>query len=141
MTIEDLYKYRNIVKNIHDIVERLLELDATLLSASKLTVVKVDNSHKTSEIDKYLEIKTKLEEKLIRELISSLTEQFKIEQFVDDISDLEIKLIVRKRFIDGKKWEEIGQELNTEMTTPRKKIKRYLESLEVKNESSIGRKY
>lgn len=50
----------------------------------------------------------------------------KIEQFISDIPDSELRQIFEYRFIDGKKVKEIGDFLNMDRSTVGKKIIRYI---------------
>ena len=50
----------------------------------------------------------------------------RIEQFIDDIPDSELRMIFQYRYIDGKKLREIGELLNRDWSGIGKKIHDYL---------------
>lgn len=50
----------------------------------------------------------------------------KIEQFISDIPDSELRQIFEYRFVDGKKVKEIGDYFNMDRSTVGKKIIRYI---------------
>lgn len=52
----------------------------------------------------------------------------KIETYIENIEDAEIRVIARKRFIENKTYQVIGDEMYTDGSTARKKLKRFLES-------------
>lgn len=48
------------------------------------------------------------------------------EEFIESIEDGEMRLIVRMRFLEHKRWEEIGRELGMERTTVSKKFRQFV---------------
>ena len=55
------------------------------------------------------------------------TEMLKVEQFIDRITDSELRLIFQMRYIDGKKLREIAKEVNLDLSVVGKKITNYLQ--------------
>lgn len=83
--------------------------------------------------------KSRIMEKLKKYRSEYLKEYERINDFVNEIEDDEIRLIARLRFIKNKDWFYIAAEISPEhktihWTTPRKKLIRYLENNEVRNE-------
>lgn len=60
--------------------------------------------------------------------LSALEEYLKIEKYISNIDDSEIRTIMRMRFLDLKKWEQIGNELKYDRTVVAKKCRKYINS-------------
>ena len=69
-----------------------------------------------------------LKEKLQRKCEEMLAETERIEEYIENIEDAEVRVIARKRFIENKTYQVIGNEMYTDGSTARKKLKRFLES-------------
>jgi hypothetical protein len=69
--------------------------------------------------------KEKLIEKLHRKMDKLVEEIERTENIIEGIEDVEVRAIARKRFIQNKKWEEIGEEMHLDRTSCSKKIRRY----------------
>ena len=81
----------------------------------------------TSSVEQYVLKLEKLTEKLTKKREEYIAEAEKIEKFIESIEDDEVRLIARKRFIDHKNFETIGNEMYIDRTTASKKLTRYLE--------------
>ena len=53
-------------------------------------------------------------------------ERNKLERYIAEIPDSEVRLIMRLRHINGMTWDEIGVEVNQERTTVAKKYRRFI---------------
>ena len=53
-------------------------------------------------------------------------ERNKLERYIAEIPDSEVRLIMRLRHINGMTWDEIGAEVNQERTTVAKKYRRFI---------------
>ena len=71
---------------------------------------------------KPIEIKAKLDEYIV--------EKERIEDYIENIEDAEVRVIARKRFIENKDYQTIGDEMYIDRTTAYKKLKRYFERTE-----------
>ena len=129
MTIQDLSKYYLIKKEVQKLKDRLTEIESTIISSSKISDMKVDSSR---NINSPVEITAnriiKLKAKLEKEIAKSYDEELKLENFISDIEDKTVKLIIRLRFKDGMTWQEVADELSYDRSTPYKKLTSYLES-------------
>lgn len=129
MNINKLNKTYYLKKNIDRLEEQLKELNN--LGSAPITDMPKGNG--TSDpTQKYTLKKAKIMEKLFKKYDEYLDEYNKINDFINKISDEEVKLIATLRFIDHKDWFYIAEEISPESktvhwTTPRKKLKRYLE--------------
>lgn len=81
----------------------------------------------TSSVEQYVLKLEKLTEKLNKKRDEYIAEAVIIENFIENIEDDEIRLIARKRFIEHKNFQTIGDELFMDRTTASKKLTRYLE--------------
>ena len=69
-------------------------------------------------------------EKILTE-IERIDESIKnIEKCLKNIEDAEVRVIARKRFIENKDYQTIGDEMYIDRTTAYKKLKRYFERME-----------
>ena len=71
--------------------------------------------------------KEKLIEKLHRKMDRLVEEIERIENIIEGIDDVEVRAIARKRFIQNKKWEDIGKEMHIDRTACYRKLKKYIE--------------
>lgn len=127
MTICELSKYHDTKLEIKQLEEVIKDLQNSVISSSKLTDAprshSIDSSTEQMAL-KLIKLKEKLEKKKTL-LLDSLDE---LERFLDTVDDIKVRLIVRKRFIEGKSWQEIGQEIYADRTTPYYKLQRYLKT-------------
>ncbi len=82
--------------------------------------------------EQYLLKKQRLIDKLQNKLEKYIDELDRIEKFIDLIDEPEIRLIARKRFIQNKKWEEIGKDMSQDRSVCYRKLNKYIN--EAKNE-------
>lgn len=123
--LNKLYYLKIDIENIKDEIKSLTTLTSPLLS---------DMPHGTdinNPVEKYFAKKEKLTEKLSQKLDKYTEELIRIENIIDTIEDIEIRTIARMRFIQCKKWEEIGEEMNYERTTCSKKLRKYIDSMDI----------
>lgn len=71
--------------------------------------------------------KDKLIEKLNKKMEEYLDELIRIEGIIDGIEDIEIRTIARMRFVENKKWGDIGEEVHLDRTACYRKLKKYCE--------------
>lgn len=127
MTLAELSKYHNIKIELNDIRNRIKEIESTLIKSTTYSDTKTisvsNNSNPVEEtVIQLNKLKTKYEDK-VYDLIN---EQLKIENYLDSISDSEIREIIRYRFIDCMTWNEIAVQLNYSRTNPYIKLRNYL---------------
>ena len=107
MTIHELSKYYNLKIEIQQIKDNIEEIETTIIGSSKITGMPMmssgNNSNPTERIGiKLAKLKTTLENKKDK----LLDEATKIEEFLNTVKDGEIRIIIRKRFLEGKTWKE-----------------------------------
>ena len=79
----------------------------------------------------YLLKKEYLENKLDRAKEKYEAEFERITAIIDRIDDDEIQDIARYRLIDNMKWEDIGDKVHLERTTCAKKLKKYINNMDI----------
>ena len=85
----------------------------------------------SSPIESYCIKKEKLLERLNQKVQKYTEELIRIEDIIDKIDDPEIRAIARMRFIQNMKWEDIGEKVYLERTTCSKKLRKYLDGMEI----------
>lgn len=126
MTINELSKYYYIQKSIDKLKARIKEIESISIGSSILTQNTTPNKNIKSKVESVAFQKIKLMDKLNDKLERLLKEESKLIDYIDSIDDQVIQLIVRMRFIELKKWQDIADELSYDRTTPYHKLKKYL---------------
>lgn len=121
MTEKELSKYFYLKKEIEDLEERINKLGVGIGSIV-LTDMPKGNKKRVSIQEKITELKNKY----IEARVSALEEYLKIENYINSVEDTEIRTIMRMRFLDLKKWEEIGRNLHMDRTTAYRNLKKYI---------------
>lgn len=85
----------------------------------------------SNPIENYYLKREKLLEKLNNKIEKYTEELIRIEGIIDKIEDIEIRAIARMRFINNMRWEDIGEELHLERTTCSKKLRKYINSMDI----------
>jgi hypothetical protein len=123
MTEKELSKYYYLTIEIKDIEERIAKFGNGV--GSKGFDNEISGTGKKESIqEKYMELKSLYIEKRL----DALEEYIRIEKYISDVEDPEIRLIMRLRFMDLKDWDEIGAKLNYDRTSVSKKVRRYIKS-------------
>lgn len=140
MTIIELSKYHLIKIEIEQLDNIIKDFEATLLSSSKMKEV-ISSSNNNSNPTEKLALKlSQLKDELILKKRKLTDENIKIESFLATVDDAEIRIIIRKRFLEGKTWQVISEELNMDRTTPYYKLNKYLEEVSKKDENRKNHK-
>ena len=100
--------------------------ELTVLSAVAMSGMPSGNKV-SSPVERFNERLEQLKEKLQRKCDEILTETERIEIYIENIGEDDVRLIARKRFIDNKTFQVIGDEMYIDGTTARKKLKRYFD--------------
>ena len=111
-------------KEIEQIEMQIKEL--TILSAMAMSGMPSGNSV-SSPVEKFYDRLDKLRTKLQAKLEEYITEKEYLEDYIENIEDAEIRVIARKRFIDNKDFQTIGNEMYMDRTTAYRKLKNYFE--------------
>ncbi len=109
--------------------------ELTVLSAVSMSGMP-SGSNVSSSVERYNIRLEQLNEKLQRICEEILTEIERIDEcieniknYIENIEDAEVRVIARKRFIENKTFQAIGDEMYIDKTTAYKKLKRYFEGV------------
>lgn len=138
MTIQELSKYHKIKAEIEQLETNIEELESTTIRSSKIigmpiSIGSINSSNPTERIGTKLAY---LKTKLIAKRERLLDEATKIEDFLATVDDAEIRIIIRKRFFEGKTWNTVSKEIIADRSTPYYRLKKYLETRLVVDEEN-----
>lgn len=122
MSEKELSKYYNLKREVQDLEDRIKEFGSGVKSVP-IKEVSVSSSHSTKSIQ---ETKVELVSRYTEKRIEALEQYLAIERYIEDVEDVEIRNIMRYRYLDLMKWEEVGEKMFQERTSVYKKMKRYL---------------
>ena len=126
-----LKQYENITKEIAELKLEIAEKRA------KVTDIVSGSSRQFPYIKRGIPISgsmdtdetRQLQQKLSQKILSLQKEKLEIENFLTQITDSEIRRIIRLRYMERKTWQQVANRLNRACTADyaRKKLKRFLE--------------
>ena len=123
--LNKLYYLKIDIENIKEEINTLSTINSPSMSGMP------HGSDISNPIEKYFLKKEKLMEKLNQKIEKYTDELLRIENIIDTIEDVEIRTIARMRFIQHMKWEDIGEKMYLERTTCSKKLRKYIESMDI----------
>lgn len=127
MTLKELSKYHDLKIELDDLSQRINELELTLVKATKYSDMKVDRTFNNSSPTEDVAFKiNKLKETYSNKQIHLLGELQIIENYLETITDSEVRTIMRKRFIDLLTWEQVAEQLHYSNPVPYYKVRKYL---------------
>ena len=103
--------------------------ELTVLSAVSMSGMPKGNKV-SSPVERFNERLEQLTEKLQRKCDEILIETERIETYIENIDDAEVRVIARMRFIENKTFQVIGDELFIDKSTAYKKLDKYFERTE-----------
>lgn len=109
--VEFLERYPKVKREIDDLEERIKTIRAKYSSAKAIVYSDMPKSSGTSDLSDYM---VKLEEyadKLIDKLKTQLGIEVDIMMTLEELKDLDESYVLRRHYIDGKKWETIAGEI------------------------------
>lgn len=136
MSIKELSKYRFIKMEIEQIRVNIDEIAKASVGSPALTGLPTGKGTASSSVETTVQKIEKLDKKLKKKEEKLLVELQNIENFLEQIDDGIIRVIIRERFINGLKWGEIAEKLHFERTTPYYQLKKYLEIYNEKNKKN-----
>lgn len=122
MSEKELSKYYNLKREVQDLEERIAEFGSGVKSVP-IKEVSVSSSHSTKSIQ---ETKVELVSRYTEKRIEALEQYLAIERYIEEVEDVEIRNIMRYRFLDLMTWEDIAEKLFQDRTTISKKLRRYI---------------
>jgi hypothetical protein len=123
--LNKLYYLKIDIENIKDEIKNL-----PTISSSQLTGMP-HGTGVSNPIEAYLLKKEALIEKLNLKIEKYTEELIRIEEVIERIDDPEVRAIARMRFIQNMKWEDIGEKMYLERTTCSKKLRKYINSMDI----------
>lgn len=124
INLNKLYWMKQEIKQLENQIKEL-----SVLKASTINGMPKGNGT-SSPVERFYERVEKLEEKLQAKREQYIIETERIEDYIENIEDAEVRVIARMRFIEHKKYRIIGDEVFSDGSTARKKLQRYLEGKE-----------
>lgn len=126
MNLRELSRYSKIKNEIRNLEERIETLSNSILSSSTIDGMPLNISYSASKVESLAEKLIYLKEMLERKKLELYQEMIEIEDYLDNVEDNEIRVIIRSKYIDNKTWEEVGREIHCDRSTAYYKLKRYL---------------
>lgn len=123
--LNKLYYLKIDIENIKEEIRSI-----PIISSPQITGMP-HGSEMSSPVESYVFKKEKLEEKLNRKIAKYTEELERIENIIDKIDDAEVRAIARMRLVQGLKWEKIGEKVHQDRTTCAKKLKKYINSMDI----------
>ncbi len=112
MTKYDLMQYRWILKNIEKLEEKLLEIDSQLQKiTTRYTLVSFSRTGSRDATGELIVKKIEIEEAINRKLQESYRKLKEIERKIEKLDERE-KLLIRLRYVHGRSWMEICNEMH-----------------------------
>ena len=123
--LNKLYYLKIDIENIKEEIKSL-----PTISSSQLTGMP-HGTDVSNPIEAYILKKEALIEKLNTKIEKYTEELIRIEEIIERIDDPEVRAIARMRFIQNMKWEDIGEKMYLERTTVSKKLRKYINNMDI----------
>lgn len=104
MSEKELSKYFELKREVKDLEERIKNVGKLDESLTKVELVSLLTEKRITALEQYLEI----------------------ERFIEQVEDVELRNIMRYRFLDLYTWDMIADLMYMDRSTVSKKVKRYL---------------
>lgn len=122
MNEKELNKYFYLKKEIDNLEERIITFGVGV-SSIKIKELNIDSSPQYSSIQEKI---TELKDLWIQKRLEAIDEYIKIEKYIANVEDSEIRQIMRYRYLDLKKWDEIDVLLHNGINYSKKKFYNYI---------------
>lgn len=136
MTIKKLSKYHFLKLEIEQIKYELEEIAKSSVGSPVLTGLPSGKGAVGSSVESTVQKREKLNNRLKKKEATLLGDLLEIEDFLEKVDNDVIRVIIRDRFINGLKWNEIAKKLHFERTTPYYQLKKYLKVYNEKNKKN-----
>lgn len=125
MSEKELSEYFYLKKEVEDLEQRIKEFGDGVKS-TRIKEISVSSSRGGKSIQ---ETKIELIGLLTEKRITALEQYIKIERYIEEVNDPEIRSIMRYRFLDLKKWSEIDRLTHSGNEYSKKKYYRYKKNI------------
>jgi hypothetical protein len=125
MTVDELSQIYYINKEIRSLQLELAQLRQKNFYKSNTLSDMPGKGESADQATEYINDVMILEGLLQYNLSKLQKEKQKAEEFIENVSDAQTRLIIRLRVVNNMKWEDIGKELGYERTTVSKKFYEY----------------
>lgn len=122
MTEKELSLYYKLKREAEDLEMRIKEFDNGVSSIKIKDIMTSGTCNNISLQERLVELKDLWYEKRV----SAIEEYLKIESYINNVDDPEIRLIMRYRFLDLLSWEKVGEKTYQDRTSVSKKLRNYL---------------
>ena len=117
--LNKLYRLKQEVAQIENQIREL-----TILSAFEMSGMPSSNSV-TSPVEQFYNRLDKLRTKLAKAKAKVANEMERLETYIEAVEDAEIRVLARRRYIECKKFEDIGDEFHMDRRTVSRKLENY----------------
>lgn len=131
MNKRELSRFFFLSEEIKSLQERINVAQNQFIGASKIS--DMPKSHRVSnQMEQRILLIEKLTDLLENKKNKALEEQLKIEEYIEQINDIEIRSIFTKRYLEFKRWDKIAKEVNMSESSVFRRHKNQLK-MEAKN--------
>ena len=120
--MKNLNKLYWLKKEVIQIEDQIREL--TILSAFEMSGMPTSNSV-SSPVEKFYARLDKLRTKLEKAKDKVVVEKERLESYIENIEDAEIRVLARARYLECKTWEVIGDENHMDRRTASRKLEKF----------------
>ena len=120
--MKNLNKLYWLKQEVAQIENQIREL--TILSAFEMSGMPSSNSV-TSPVEQFYNRLDKLRTKLAKAKAKVANEMERLETYIEAVEDAEIRVLARRRYIECKKFEDIGDEFHMDRRTVSRKLENY----------------
>lgn len=118
MTVKEwLLRYRKAWKEAQDIELRLTQLRLRYSAPSAIRYSDMPKAHNNTDLSDYMAELERFETVLIKKYQECIGLEVQIYQTVDNIEDVAEREVIRYRYIDGLRWEEIADKIPCALRT------------------------
>ncbi len=126
MTEKELNQLCWLKKEIKQLDKKLKKLENMSLTKNPIITELPFGNEKSDNVARYSCDIVDLQNELIAKRHKCILKEKQIEKYIDNITDSEIKQIIRLRHVEGLTWAEIGGEMSLDRRTVSRKYYKYL---------------
>ena len=129
MTMEEASQIHYILEEIKVIQRELVKLqqNQNFYKPNIISDMPRGGGSTESDVDRHLDQELQLRSMLKYSLEKLQKERRKFEEFLNEVEDPELRLILRLRCVNNMSWYEIGEQLGMDRRTASRKFFRYFE--------------